>query len=223
MTRPADWQSTDGAIRLYCGDAVELFPVIRPGVAAVVSDPPYGMKNNNDYRRFTGGTHGPTSQRNYPPTANDDKPFDPTPWLNFPKVILWGSNHYAARLPVGATLVWIKKNDPAFGKFLSDAEIAWQKGGKGVFCRRDTSLNSLQKKNRVHPNQKPVTIMDWCLDRVKVGYGNVILDPYTGSGTTGVACVRRGCRFVGVEYTREYFDIAVSRIESELTAFSFLN
>jgi len=121
---------------------------------AVVSDPPYGMKWTCDMtsaakRKGCGGKdwgqgiHG------------DAFPFDPAQWLDFPAVVMWGMNHFAARVPVGTTLVWIKRLDPAFGTFLSDAELAWMKGGCGVYCRRDLSMNAIAGK-REHPCQKPV-------------------------------------------------------------------
>ncbi len=104
--------------------------------------------------------------------------------------------------------MWIKKRDGLFGTFLSDAEIAWYSKGHGVYCRRDISAKALQQ--RVHPTQKPVGIMEWCLQRVK---GQIILDPFMGSGTTGVACIQMGRKFIGIEIEEAYFDIACRRIE----------
>jgi DNA modification methylase len=141
--------------------------------------------------------------------ANDDKPFDPAEWLPFPEVILWGANHFAARLPVGTQLVWVKRLDAAFGSFLSDAEVAWQKGGHGVYCWRDTSLCG-EAKYREHPTQKPLDLMRWCIKRMKA---STILDPFMGSGTTGVACVKLGRKFIGIEIEPKYFNIACKRIE----------
>ena len=126
-------------------------------VSAVVSDPPYGMKwnakitvgkNGHGIHKSKGGNFGKT-------IANDDKPFDPAPFLQFPEVILFGYNHFANKLPKGTTLVWIKTLDRSFGSFLSDAELAWMKGGEGVYCKRDTT-NWANAKDRLHTNQKPV-------------------------------------------------------------------
>ena len=148
-------------ITIYHGDCLEILPQLGP-VDAVVTDPPYGMgwdtadlfrKGNNRARRRPG--------RNYnKPVHGDHQPFDPSPWLDFGQVVLWGANHYAARLPVGATLVWIKRLDHAFGSFLSDAEIAWKKGGCGVYCFRDLSMNAITNQ-RAHPTQKPLRLMRW--------------------------------------------------------------
>jgi DNA modification methylase len=206
-------------VELYHGDCLEILPTLELGsVDAVVTDPPYGMNNNNNYARFTEGPngHGAASSRTYEPTIGDDKPFDPSPWLDFETVILWGCNHYAARLPVGTTLVWIKRNEAAYGSFLSDAELAWMKGGHGVYCVKDLSMYAITRE-RVHPNQKPVSLLKWCLDKAKVPEGATILDPYMGSGTTGVACVQTGRNFIGIEIDKGYFDIAKQRIEKAQT------
>ena len=200
---------TIGDATLYLGDAREIVPGLGP-VDAVVTDPPYGMAWE---RRVSVGRNGHgagSKSSNFGVTIHgDDKPFDPSPWLAFPQVILWGANHYAGRLPVGTTLVWIKRMDSGFGSFLSDAEIAFKKGGHGVYCRRDTSLMG-ETLERAHPTQKPVGIMEWCVGMTS----GVVADPFMGSGTTGVACARLGRRFIGIEIEPRYFDIACRRIEA---------
>lgn len=201
-------------VELHLGDCLDVMRNLPDGsVDAVVTDPPYGMANNCDYTRFTAGPHGHglASSRQYAPVIGDDKEFDPTPWLAFPKVVLWGFHHFAARLPVGTVLVWLKRNDGGFGSFLSDAELAWMKGGHGVYCRRDTSLMG-KTRHRVHPTRKPVSLMKWCLDMAKVPVGATVLDPFMGSGTTGVACVQTGRRFIGCEIDEGYYAIAEKRI-----------
>lgn len=200
-----------GAATLYLGDCRQILPALRELDAAVVSDPPYGMKWNTDSSRFSGG-HNPADRggrADWGDIVDDDVPFDPAPWLEFRQAILWGANHFAARLPVGTLLVWLKRNDQAFGTFLSDAEVAWMKGGHGIYCRRDLSLNGATGTHaRAHPTQKPVGLMRWCVGRTS----GTVLDPYMGSGTTGVACVHEGRPFVGVEVCERYFDAACRRI-----------
>lgn len=201
-------------VTVYCGDCREIAGDLT-GVQAVVSDPPYGMRWNTEIRRFSGGNNKAVRARGRNDgrqVHGDDESFDPAPWLDFPDVILWGANHYAERLPVGSTLVWIKKLDGAFGSFLSDAELAWQKGGHGVYCRRDTSINA-EASRRQHPTQKPVGLMEWCLSRVADG---LVLDPYMGSGTTGIAAIRLSRPFIGIEIDTGHFDTACRRIADEL-------
>ncbi len=216
------WQTDDGSVRLFHGDCLDVLPTLEAGsIDAVVTDPPYGMNNDVDSSRFTGGSEplrrGQGGGRFKTAIIGDCIPFDPSRWLCFPKVILWGANHYAQRLPAGTTLVWLKRYDKAFGTFLSDAEIAWSKGGCGVYVFRDLSMKS-NERGRLHPNQKPLPLMVWCINRASIP-GATILDPYMGSGTTGVACVRTGRKFIGVEIDEKYFDIAVKRIQAELSRF----
>ena len=206
-----------GDATLYCGDCVEVLPTL-PRVDAVITDPPYGMNWNTDSTRFGGGgvVRG-KGRQDWGDITGDAQPFDPAPWLQFDRVVLFGANHYAARLPVGTTLVWLKKADHLFGTFLSDAEIAWMKGGYGVYCYRKQfpppSRMAEAGGDVAHPTQKPVGLMAWCMDRADVERGAVVLDPFMGSGSTGVAAVETGRRFIGIEREPKYFDIACRRIE----------
>jgi site-specific DNA-methyltransferase (adenine-specific) len=63
---------------------------------------------------------------------------------------------------------------------------------------------------REHPTQKPVALMAWCVEKTKA---KSILDPFMGSGTTGVAAIQHGRQFIGIEREPRYFDIACRRIE----------
>lgn len=201
---------------LYLGDCREVVPTLGK-VDAVLSDPPYGMAWNTDSTRFTGGHMKRGEGRDdWGGVRGDAQAFDPAPWLQFPHCILWGANHYAQRLPVGATLIWLKKPPELFGTFLSDAEIAWKKGGHGVFAHfkqfPPPSRMAEHDGTVAHPTQKPIALMEWCL-----GFfpdAATILDPFMGSGTAGVACARLGRRFIGIEIEPRYFDIACRRIEA---------
>lgn len=203
-----------GDVRLWRGDCLDVLPTLdRPEFAAVLTDPPYGMNYDTDSTRFTTNEngHGEASKRTYPRVEGDDRPFDPAPWLDFPRVILWGFHHFAGRVPVGTVLVWLKKADSSFGAFLSDAELAWMKGGHGVYCRRDTSMLGITRERR-HPCQKPIGLMRWCLERLKLSPGAWVLDPYMGSGTVGVACLQMGLRYAGVELDPGHYATALSRL-----------
>lgn len=204
-------------VTIYLGDCLELLSEI--AADAVISDPPYGMNCNTDSRRFSGGETPAKRGRgkDWARIAGDDKPFDPRPWLAWKKVVMFGSNHFGGLLPVGTTLVWIKRNDDAFGSFLSDAEVAWMKGGHGVYCKRDLSMNGRGLNfSNLHPTQKPVTVMAWCMDRAKVAEGETVVDPYMGSASTGIACIRTGRRFIGIEKDPKHFETARQRLEAEL-------
>ena len=138
---------------------------------------------------------------------------------------MWGANHYAARLPIGTTLVWIKKDEHLWGSFLSDAEIGWMKGGHGVYTKRINFPPPVRavdyggdpcRPTGIHPTQKPVLLMAWCMDKAKVPEGATVLDPYMGSGTTGIACLRTGRNLIGVEKDKRHFDTACKRMSREI-------
>ena len=206
-----------GRAVLVQADCRDVLPVL-PKVDAMVTDPPYGINLNTDNTRFSGGNPASVAKRGTRIGSadglgiiGDDKPFDPVFLLELPgDKIIWGWNNYPDRLPRGACLIWLKRNDAAFGSFLSDAELAWMSKGHGVYCRRDLS-NAAIANERVHPTQKPVSLMEWCLSFVIKA--RLILDPFMGSGTTGVAAVQMGRDFIGIERETKYFDIACRRIE----------
>jgi site-specific DNA-methyltransferase (adenine-specific) len=198
-----------GECVLYLGDCREILPLL-PKVDAVVTDPPYGIS----YQKGSGGK-GAHSVRNIEAIQGDAQPFDPTPLLDYEDVILWGANHYASRLPHGRWLAWDKLAGMAEFDSFSDVEFAWRKG-RG----KDRVINHLWKgickdsekgggKERWHPTQKPIDVMAWCIRQTDA---RTIIDPFMGSGTTGVACVKLGRKFIGIEIEPKYFDIACKRI-----------
>ena len=152
----------------------------------------------------------------------DDKPFDPLPFLGIGNIhIFWGANHYHNRLPQNSKwLIWDKIVFPeTYGKFtFSDCEIAWTdiktttsaRIYKQLWqgCRRQGESN---RDGKLHPNRKPTQLMKWCIEQA--GKPILTVDPFMGSGTTGVACMELGLKFIGIEIERRYFDIACKRIE----------
>ena len=205
-----------GDATLYLGDARDVLPTLGH-VDALIADPPYGI----GYQKGAGGKGSHSglrfglARRDTSPVTGDDVPFDPVPWLDFPHVVLWGANHFASRLPdAGRWLAWNKLGGMEPWDSFSDVEFAWcsQKGADRIFshlwkglCQKGAGVR------RDHPTQKPVELMEWCLEFVPGAYD--ILDPFMGSGTTGVACARLGRRFIGVEIEPRYFEIACRRIE----------
>lgn len=211
-----------GNATLYLADCFDVIEEIRSQVGAVVSDPPYGMAWNTNSRRFSGGRADNNRYegqgRDWAPIRGDDKPFDPSPWLSFPSAVLWGANHFSQRLPVGSTLVWIKKPPGLFGTFLSDCEIGWAMGGYGVYAHYEQFpppsriAEAAISDKAAHPTQKPIGLMHWCI--TTFGGEGTVLDPFMGSGTTGVACAKMGRPFIGIEREPAYFEAACRRIEA---------
>ena len=198
---------TIGDAKLYLGDCREILPTLEP-VDAVVTDPPYGISYRHGARAGGKllGTDGMA-------IVGDDQPFDPAPWLSFPEVLFWGAEHFKNRLPDGGRwLVWNKRRVGVV-RDQGCVENAWC-SGDGVTRLIDhpwdgADMGPERGQPRWHSNQKPIEVMRWCLGFVE---GHVILDPYMGSGTTGVACVREGRRFVGCEIDERHFEIACRRI-----------
>lgn len=202
------------AVTLYEGDCREVLPKLVVGdIECVIADPPYGMGWDTDTTRFSGG-HNPgqrsAGRNDRKRVLGDDQPFDPSQWVGFKRVALFGANHFAHLLPVGSWLVWLKRNDEAFGSFLSDAELVWVKRGCGVYCHRDLSMNAITKE-RDHPTQKPVGLMRWVVRKVSQET-DTILDPFAGSGTTAIAAMLEGRRCILIEKDPAYCEVIRRRV-----------
>lgn len=229
---------TIGNATLYLGDCREIVPSLPGPVAAVVADPPYGIDlhgMSSSYRsRYMYGNYdrlpngrkrrGPPRERPIGDylVIGDDQPFDPVPWLKYPKVILWGGVHFAQRLPeTRAWLVWDKREGTTSDN-QADCEIAWSnlpgparlhsQLWRGL-CRRGEENPS--REARSHPTQKPIALMSWCIELCKLTPESTVLDPYMGSGSTGIAAVRSGRKFIGIEIEPLHFATACRRIEDE--------
>jgi site-specific DNA-methyltransferase (adenine-specific) len=203
-----------GDARLYLGDCLDILGQPDHGqIDAVISDPPYGIGYSHG---VGGGKLARSTQFDHHPIHGDGEPFDPTPWLAFPTVVLFGANHFADKLPPSPNwLVWDKR-DGVCSNDQADCEMAWTNlSGPARLTRHlwNGMLKASEKGvSRVHPTQKPVAVMEWVLEQV-TERGETVLDPFMGSGTTGVACAKLGRRFIGIEIEPRYFDIACRRIE----------
>lgn len=188
----------------------------------IVTDPPYGMDNDADYSRFSGGNtrRGPGTKHER--IQGDDTEFIPGNLLERP-CIMWGANHYWQNLPAGGCLIWIKRNDGAFGTFLSDAEIAFISGRKGIYCFKRVFAGSQKAVDAgfdpyipsAHPNQKPLDLMKWCIGFTE----GDILDPFMGSGTTLRAAKDLGRKAIGIEIEEKYCEIAAKRLSQKVFDF----
>ena len=212
------WEQGD--VQLYLGDCLEVLPTLDAGsVDAVITDPPYGMDNKTNYKSRKRGALAECND--FPPIEGDSKTFDPSPWLAFPVVGLFGANWYADRLPPsGAWLVWDKLDGLISDREIgfndnSDCELMWTNKGRAARIIRHRWMGCMKAsehgQRRIHPTQKPVELMVSIVQHLAQS-GNVVLDPFMGSGTTGVACVKTGRRFIGIEIDPGYFEIAKKRI-----------
>ena len=121
-------------------------------------------------------------------------------------------------MPAGGWLVWDKRCGRGYN-YQGDAEMAWINRAqvvrvKPLFASGSAVANPSEFDVRgAHPTQKPIELMRWCIEQAKVPPGGVILDPYMGSGSTGVAAVQMRHPFIGIEIEERYFDVACRRIE----------
>lgn len=195
-----------GDCTLYLGDCLEVVKGLGP-VDAVVTDPPYGIGQD---KGFTG--KGLTERRQYDGEW-DSQPGDLTAIDLRKPCIIWGGQFFSLPLN-GFWLFWDKQNTmPTHG----DGELAWtniSRHSVKKFTYQENGMIRRDKSGRVHPTQKPVDLMEWCLGFLPDA--NTILDPFMGSGTTGVACVNLGRKFIGIEIHEPYFDIACRRIEEAM-------
>jgi len=204
------------------GDCLDVMRSLPDGcVDAVVTDPPYGMRMHTDHAARGRGSLAPV--RDWLPVHGDDAPFDPAPILALGvPTVLWGANWFADKLPpTSGWLVWDKLNGLESFDSFSDVEIAWHNnrtGGDRIYryMWKGICQQGDKEGGKIHPSQKPTPLMAWLMDQAKVPIGATVLDPYMGSGTTGIACLRTGRNFVGIETDPEYFAAAVSRLEREI-------
>lgn len=207
-----------GAATLYLGDCRDVLPTLQ-GVDAVVADPPYGIKHKRGRASSReGGRHGGAVRSiGFAGMEGDGSPFDASHLLQWP-CVLWGANYYGNHIPPakGSWLVWDKVEHGGAGDF-SDAEIGWcsHSGPTKTFRHMWMGVQraSEQAEARVHPTQKPIALMAWSILKARPPAGGLICDPYMGSGTTGVAAVTNGFRFVGIEVDPDHFATACHRIE----------
>lgn len=196
-------EETIGRARLICADCREVLPTL-PKVDAVVTDPPYGLGG-----KMQGGTWADKEAFKDMPVWDAEAPALAT-LLDIvglsSRCVMWGGNYYGLP-PSRAWLVWDKANAVPT---MADVELAWTN-----LDRPAKRFNGLVGRVEYgHPTQKPLDLMKWTIAQVEhTGPANTILDPFMGSGTTGVAAVQMGRDFIGIEREERYFDIACKRIE----------
>lgn len=200
-----------GNATLFLADCREILPTLQK-VDAVITDPPYGIGESSAKNATRINLANPVDYGEY---NWDSRPASPEQLLAVIDAaatsVIWGGNYFG--LPASSKwLVWDKQNSGDF----ADCELAWTNmpGAVRIFRHMWNGMIRASERNtpRVHPTQKPVALMTWCIQQS--GAPQTILDPFMGSGTTGVACMNLGRSFIGIEIDRRYFDIARERIEA---------
>lgn len=194
-----------GNATLYLGDCMDILPMLGK-VDAVITDPPYGLGD-----KWQGGGGSKKSSWKFDPS-------EAMAWDGFtsegvealatlaPEVVIWGGNYYAMP-PSRCWLLWDKKQNDDWTT--GQAEMAWTNLDRPVRVFRFAQCEQANEGAKYHPTQKPLMLMKWCL---KWATGSIVLDPFMGSGTTGVAAIQMGRKFIGIEREPKYFEIACERI-----------
>ena len=194
---------TIGRATLYCGDCRDILPTLGK-VDAVVTDPPYGIQ------AAKAGAHSSIRDNSAWAQAewDNDRPSRETfaaILAAADKIAIWGGNYFADLLPASPAWLSWRKPQAETGFSLADIELCWTNLSFAARCR-----TYARRDGNDHPTQKPVSIMLWTLGFIP---GDIVVDPFMGSGTTGVAAAQMGRDFIGIERERKYFDIACKRIE----------
>ena len=213
------YQQTDSGV-LYCGDCLEILPTLEVKADLALTDPPYGIKMSKGFGGFRGfgGFGKPIASKQYDDDWDNQRPsksvFDAI-LLCAVKSIIFGGNYFADILPqANHWAVWHKHNTmPTF----SDCELLWTNIKRNSVKLFDYEYNGLlgKEKERFHPTQKPVNLIGMILNEYSKEQ-DLILDPFAGSGTTAIACIRYNRRYILIEKEEKYCEIAAKRIESEL-------
>jgi DNA modification methylase len=194
-----------GNATLYLGDCREILPTL-PKVDAVITDPPYGIGmdgGNVGYKGFNN-----LEKKGWDKEVPDDDLFALVLAAGR-KAVVWGGNYF--RLPpTRCYLIW-DKGAGFKGRSYAEAELAWTSMDANVRVLSHDPLARGDYKGKEHPTQKPIAVMEWCITHA--GNPQSVIDPFMGSGSTGVACHNLGVRFIGIERDPDYFDIACRRIE----------
>jgi DNA modification methylase len=214
---------TIGAATLILGDCRDILPTLGK-VDAVVTDPPYGIGADKaakaaaeqrkaaqakpkGERTKAGRGWADYGDSNWDDVRPSAEIFDLI--LNAGKEqIIWGGNYFTDLLP--PTMQWLVWDKGQRNFSLADCEFAWSSQWKASRVFDYPRARALQD-GKQHPTQKPIALMKWCLELLPKA--ETILDPFLGSGTTGVAAVQMGRKFIGIEREPKYFDIACKRIE----------
>ena len=211
MADPIRREVIIGDCRLLLGDCLAIMPELGK-VDCVVTDPPYGIgfATNRGFSSWDGRQ----IENDTDTTVRDAAlamQFDAS-------ALVFGSWKRPRPTAAHTVLIW----DKGLAAGMGDLSIPWKPNteeiyviGRGFSGHRGTSVlpfNNItwESHGRAHPNAKPVALME---ELVRKCIASVILDPFMGSGTTGVACVKMGRRFIGIEISEDYFNIACKRIQ----------
>jgi len=211
-----------GEHRLLCGDSTDADQVskLMDGEKAdmVFTDPPYGINEKGDRSKRGGLTKG-----NNLPDFKDDSiqyainAFNNPQNINIPTQVWFGANYYCHSIPQGNNwLVWDKRVEEKQRDTQSDCELAWIKSKYNsvrIFRHlwKGMMKDSERGQRRVHATQKPIALIDWCIKEYSKD-AKLILDYFTGGGSTMVAAHQLKRKCYGMELDPKYCQVIIDRM-----------
>ena len=209
-------------IELHLGDCLEVMRSMPDkSVDAVITDPPYGIgesrkrvMSRGGVTKLSGANNKYVAPKDYGEFEWDKKPASDEQIAELIRTsvnqVIFGGNYFNLP-PSPCWVVWDKQNGT---NDFADCELAWT-SYKTAVRKIEWKWNGFIRQGndiRYHPTQKPLGVMKWLIEKY-THEGDTILDPFMGSGTTGVACVQTGRNFIGIEIDPTYFAIAERRIK----------
>ena len=200
---------------LYHDDCIRVIPFIGK-VDLVLTDPPYGINENNEKNLSRGGLAKPKDYGSYDWDSNKIHPV----YIYLLKYIsknqiVFGGNYYGSMLgDTNCYIVWNKENA---SNHFADCELAWT-SFKTAVRKIDwlwMGMIKLGNEKRYHPTQKPTGLFVQIIEKYS-GRDDIILDPFMGSGTTALACEKTNRRWIGIEKEEKYCEIIQRRLEAEI-------
>jgi len=209
----------NGQIILHNADCVDVMRSIGDKeIDLVLTDPPYGIGVDGGIGGSVLAKKSDFEKKWWDKKSPENKVFDELFRVSQNQII-FGANHFISKIPYDSSswIVWDKDNG---NNNFADCELAWTSHKTAVRKFRWKWQGMLQenmkdKDVKIHPTQKPVALMSFCLNKYSKE-NDLIFDGFFGSGTTAISCIRTKRRFIGCELDKEYFEKACERIETEL-------
>jgi site-specific DNA-methyltransferase (adenine-specific) len=187
----------------------------------VLTDPPYGI--NIEKMSFTRDIKGGVAQRNDYSNCFQDIKISKEHFEQMVRVsknqIIFGGNYYTDYLQsTQSWICWNKKGDGRFSNDFADGELAWTSFNKPLKIYHFLWSGMMQenmsnKEKRIHPTQKPTGLFELILNDFSKE-NDLVLDCFSGSGTTAIACSELKRRFICIEKDKEYWQKSIERLEN---------
>ena len=193
-----------------------------------IVDVPYGIGEAGQKNKYRGGLAIPQDYKPY--EGKDKEAPGPAYFEELFRIsknqIIFGANHFISRIPIDSScwIVWDKENG---NNDFADCELAWTSFKSAVRIFRFRWAGMLQgdmknKEIRIHPNQKPVALYQWIINKFAAP-GDKIIDTHAGSGSCLIAAHKTQHKFLGFELDKTYYTLADKRLRDEMAQLSIFD